>query len=161
MTLTVEERRAKKAARTRERYANDPEYRARQAAYKRRPEYRAKKAARERERRANDPEYRAKELARERERRANDPEYRARLAARKRKAQREKYGWQSNWREAPSSCESCGTPFCNSLRPCLDHCHTTDWFRGWLCHGCNISAGYLKDDPSRARKLAEYLEAHG
>ena len=64
--------RAKVNARKRERYANDPEYRAARH---------ASSAARKRERYANDPDWRAEQIAssaaRKRERYANDPEYRA------------------------------------------------------------------------------------
>lgn len=39
----------------------------------------------------------------------------------------------------------------------LDHCHETGDFRGWLCHGCNLAAGYLKESPVRAAQLTSYL----
>lgn len=38
-----------------------------------------------------------------------------------------------------------------------DHCHDTGVVRGILCHGCNVAAGFLHDDPVRAAGLAEYL----
>ena len=53
------------------------------------------------------------------------------------------------------SCHSCG-----STKPGLhmDHCHDTGRFRGWLCNGCNLAAGYLYNSPLAATMLSEYLE---
>ncbi len=56
-------------------------------------------------------------------------------------------------------CFVCGVPEIEcSKRLCMDHCHQTGRFRGWLCEGCNAAAGYLKDSPQIARILAEYIE---
>lgn len=41
---------------------------------------------------------------------------------------------------------------------CVDHDHMTGIVRGLLCSSCNRAAGYLGDDPLRARSLADYLE---
>lgn len=32
-----------------------------------------------------------------------------------------------------------------SKRLCMDHCHQTGKFRGWLCSNCNLGIGYLKE----------------
>lgn len=57
------------------------------------------------------------------------------------------------------SCESCGVPFDLLDRTHhVDHCHETGKVRGLLCQGCNVAAGHLGDDPSRAIELAKYLE---
>lgn len=62
-------------------------------------------------------------------------------------------------RPRPDNCESCGDPpSAKGLgRLSRDHDHVTGKFRGWLCTGCNLSAGCLKDDPLRVDKLAAYL----
>lgn len=42
----------------------------------------------------------------------------------------------------------------------FDHCHTTNYFRGFLCANCNFGLGFFKD---RIRLLANaiiYLEDH-
>jgi len=57
------------------------------------------------------------------------------------------------------ACDSCGGgPTGRYHRPVIDHCHRTGEFRGFLCNGCNLAAGYLDDDPRKARALAVYLE---
>lgn len=50
-------------------------------------------------------------------------------------------------------CDSCGVEPGNRI----DHDHQTGQFRGMLCHGCNVAAGCLKDDPERAIALSAYL----
>lgn len=51
------------------------------------------------------------------------------------------------------TCDSC------RLDPAthIDHDHASGQFRGYLCAPCNWAAGHVKDDPIRARRLAEYL----
>lgn len=59
-------------------------------------------------------------------------------------------------REQPENCEVCNS----SKRISFDHCHKSKKFRGWLCHGCNVALGYVKDNSDTLRKLADYLDAH-
>jgi Recombination endonuclease VII len=40
----------------------------------------------------------------------------------------------------------------------VDHDHETDKIRGIICNGCNRAIGYIFNDPSIARAIAEYLE---
>ena len=42
-----------------------------------------------------------------------------------------------------SFCYCCGV---KSKKICLDHDHTTNFFRGWVCEPCNIGLGKLGDD---------------
>ena len=41
---------------------------------------------------------------------------------------------------------------------CCDHDHTTNKFRGWLCHSCNRALGNMKDDVDQLKRAIEYLE---
>lgn len=41
---------------------------------------------------------------------------------------------------------------------CMDHCHTTGKFRGWLCIQCNIGIGYFQNDSKLLKCAADYLE---
>ena len=41
----------------------------------------------------------------------------------------------------------------------VDHCHTSDKFRGWLCHKCNRSLGGFEDDVSMMNRAISYLKA--
>jgi recombination endonuclease VII len=58
-------------------------------------------------------------------------------------------------RAAPTTCECCG------VRPegamCLDHCHETGKFRGWLCRSCNMAIGKLGDNSIRVARAVAYL----
>jgi hypothetical protein len=40
----------------------------------------------------------------------------------------------------------------------LDHDHTTENFRGWLCHKCNRALGAFEDDPERMKAAIVYLQ---
>jgi hypothetical protein len=64
-------------------------------------------------------------------------------------------------RPRPDHCEVCGSlPIHNKKILCLDHCHETNTFRGWLCNGCNAALGMARDSPDILRALARYLEEH-
>lgn len=52
------------------------------------------------------------------------------------------------------NCEICG---CWTEKFHIDHCHTTNSFRGLLCPNCNSGMGLLGDNPDRLRAAAEYL----
>lgn len=60
---------------------------------------------------------------------------------------------------APAHCEGCGIAFATKgvKGPCLDHCHVTNRFRGWLCHKCNAALGMAGDSPEGVRKLLDYI----
>jgi hypothetical protein len=41
---------------------------------------------------------------------------------------------------------------------CLDHCHKTLKFRGWICKGCNIGLSRFYDSIAVLKKGIKYLE---
>ncbi len=41
---------------------------------------------------------------------------------------------------------------------CVDHDHTTEEFRGWLCHACNRTLGNFHDDIEKMQRAIEYLK---
>lgn len=58
--------------------------------------------------------------------------------------------------DPPERCEACGEKPKRGLH--LDHCHLTDFFRGWLCQKCNQALGMVDDSPDKLRALIAYLE---
>ena len=57
------------------------------------------------------------------------------------------------------SCAVCKTTRWGKPGPMVDHDHKTRAVRGILCFSCNAAAGLLKDSPTRAKKMANYLKA--
>lgn len=58
-------------------------------------------------------------------------------------------------------CAACGRPKGPGYRYLfVDHNHKTGAVRGLLCRDCNSAIGYLRDDPVRALKIAEYLDRY-
>ncbi len=43
-------------------------------------------------------------------------------------------------------------------RLAVDHCHKTNQIRGLLCRPCNSAIGYFKDNPTKMRAAAKYIE---
>ena len=41
---------------------------------------------------------------------------------------------------------------------CVDHDHSTDEFKGWLCHKCNRTLGGFYDDINLVKRAVTYLE---
>ncbi len=56
-------------------------------------------------------------------------------------------------------CPICQAPLPEN-RAVLDHDHVTKQLRDVLCHNCNLGLGHMKDDPTRLRIAAAYLEFH-
>jgi hypothetical protein len=54
-------------------------------------------------------------------------------------------------------CEVCGDEIKDRNVQC-DHDHSTGKFRGWLCGCCNRAIGQAKENPTRLRALASYIE---
>lgn len=56
--------------------------------------------------------------------------------------------------EKPEVCECCGKI---PIKWCLDHDHSDDSFRGWICEKCNTGLGKLGDDLDSLIKAVNYL----
>jgi len=54
---------------------------------------------------------------------------------------------------APDKCQLCG----GGGKICMDHCHQSSKFRGWLCDDCNIVIGRAKESPELLEQMAKYL----
>jgi hypothetical protein len=55
----------------------------------------------------------------------------------------------------PKLCECCHT---EPIKWCLDHDHTTNKLRGWLCDPCNTGIGKLGDTIDGLEKAIIYLK---
>ena len=134
-------------ARNRERYANDPEYRARIHARKT-PDWYERAKVRRRERYRTDPEYREKLLAPRRGRDQRDSSLRFRHGI-----------TQANYEEILALqggvCAICRHKYPEAL--CVDHDHRTGVLRGLLCQRCNRGLGLLRDDEDVLARAIEYL----
>ena len=53
-----------------------------------------------------------------------------------------------------NGCECCGS----MNRLVVDHCHDSNKVRGCLCHGCNVSLGFAKDDPEILFAIHKYAK---
>lgn len=62
------------------------------------------------------------------------------------------------WVAQGCACATCHVHFDETVRVCVDHCHSTGQVRGLLCDPCNKALGQVKDNPQRLRNLATYLE---
>ncbi len=51
-------------------------------------------------------------------------------------------------------CHCCGECEKSDNSLCIDHCHITGKFRGWLCRNCNLALGLCQDNPNI---LVKYL----
>jgi hypothetical protein len=54
----------------------------------------------------------------------------------------------------PDKCDVCGNA---TTKICLDHCHASNTFRGWICTNCNFILGHAHDQEDLLIKLATYL----
>lgn len=46
----------------------------------------------------------------------------------------------------------------HKMRLVVDHCHSTGFIRGLLCHNCNRALGLLSDDVVRFERAIDYLK---
>jgi hypothetical protein len=85
----------------------------------------------------------------------NNPEKRAQIS-------RKSKGIPEPTRPMPESCERCGNSeydsYGNKKALCVDHCHETGKFRGWLCVKCNSGIGLLGDTLKDLLECADYLK---
>jgi len=58
----------------------------------------------------------------------------------------------------PGSCQICGKDCHVNDRLILDHEHSTNLARGFLCHHCNLIIGHAYDNPEILRAAVQYLE---
>jgi ribosomal protein S14 len=54
-------------------------------------------------------------------------------------------------------CAICGT---TEGTLCIDHCHTTNKIRGWLCGKHNRGISYFGEDTQLMQKATDYLSTH-
>jgi len=163
----VNETRKLKNAKRRERYRNDPVYRAsiiRKVGISRSKRY------------ANDPEYKARrdaELAKLRESAISNPtKVKALRKKLYRKSSREthmisRYGidfptFRKLKEEQGNRCKLCERPFPEGdfvgKQVAIDHCHVTGVVRGILCIGCNTALGRLGDNEAGLLKALKYVK---
>jgi len=97
--------------------------------------------------------------------RASNKKHAVKIAVQKRSARlKRNYGltledYEHMLAEQGGACAIChDTPNGRWTKLNIDHCHITGKVRGLLCVNCNRALGYLKDDPSRAIRCAEYLQ---
>jgi len=61
------------------------------------------------------------------------------------------------------SCKICARQLevggAKTLRPHVDHCHSSGSVRGILCNSCNRALGYFKDNTQTLANAIKYLEA--
>lgn len=134
-------------ARARERYATDPEYRAKIAA-RRTPEWYERVKRQKREKYRTDSEYREKLSAARRGRDQRHTQLKT------------NYGitlvdYQRMLSEQDGVCAICRHPSEKTLH--VDHNHETGTVRGLLCEKCNHGLGCFKDDEDILRRAMEYL----
>ena len=60
-------------------------------------------------------------------------------------------------RPEPPACECCGKPP-GRRGMCIDHCHVSGEFRGWICYRCNLGIGMLGDDEKGVVNALRYLQ---
>lgn len=57
-----------------------------------------------------------------------------------------------------SKCQVCGKNCDPMNKICLDHCHETGKFRGWICNPCNRALGLFRHDIKILQSAMKYLE---
>src|SRR5262245_13714441 len=145
-------------ARRRERYAQDPVYRAKENA--RRSAHRQAHKPQNRERGRRYREAHREEI--NRRARARYHAHKHESASPPRKAHLRRYNIPPAEYDALLAKQGGACAICRKRskgRLCVDHCHVTGVVRGLLCNECNGSLGYLKDDQASLVAALAYLGA--
>lgn len=88
---------------------------------------------------------------------ARSKDWKARNKDKVRTYRRRQDGLPEPTRPCPEFCEICaGLPGKKAM--CLEHCHVTGKFRGWVCNECNRGLGLLGDDLASIEKVLAYLK---
>ena len=66
--------------------------------------------------------------------------------------------WDTQFQKQGCACAICGTYESGSKDWHTDHNHTTNTFRGVLCHHCNLLLGHAKDDVWILEQAITYLK---
>ena len=143
-------RNERKAARKRQRYAEEPEFRENIKARSRTRWLKVKDDAnaRLRDKYANDPEFRTKKLA-------SNGKTRRKVHLKKQYGlSLEAYG--AKLAKQGGVCVICQRP--KEKRLHVDHNHKTHKLRSLLCGKCNRGLGLYEEDPAALRRAADYLE---
>jgi Recombination endonuclease VII len=145
-------------ARRRERYAQDPVYRAKENA--RRSAHRQAHRPQNRERARRYREAHREEI--NKRARARYHAHKHESASPARTAQLRRYGISPAEYDALLEKQGGACAICRKRskgRLCVDHCHVTGMVRGLLCNECNGALGYLKDDQASLVAALAYLGA--
>jgi Pyruvate/2-oxoacid:ferredoxin oxidoreductase delta subunit len=84
-------------------------------------------------------------------------------ADRVRKLNRQKrYGVTHEWftEQMQKQGGLCANQRCPNPATAIDHNHDTGKVRSILCNGCNTALGLIKESPSRAEGLIDYIRSH-
>jgi Recombination endonuclease VII len=143
-----------RSERQKQRYAEDPDYRARILASNLRyaTAHKEEIAEKARIKWATDPEFRAKGLAasRARDSRAD--------------SLKQLYGLSLQDYDAMLRAQNGVCAICkrnSKTKLCVDHDHGINVVRGLLCHNCNHGLGCFRDDPRRIAAAIAYRRANG
>ena len=60
-------------------------------------------------------------------------------------------------RPCPTACEICGRLPTAAKSLALDHSHSEGYFRGWVCHRCNLALGLFGDTLAGVLAAVDYL----
>lgn len=102
----------------------------------------------------------------QKQRYALDSSVKARTLLSNRKRQLARYGltvedYDEMLRQQEGACAICKEPPSEGWKLAVDHDHKTGKVRGLLCLGCNVTVGYLEENPIRIQGCQAYLEKHG